>query len=205
VERRATVRFGSVRLVDQSTGILEPPRFDATRVNDPKKGTRDEERRGPFPIGVAFETKVPIEWYDEKFKNKYHSGGKDWDTLRFAETKALSSISGLFGQPDLLISPAVTLVAAEENQKFRLAVYGQGGIFTGRQIAPATEKLLVYTCNWLLGREEKLPRTDLKEWSYPRVALSESEKFYWRWGILGGLPLICAYLGMLMLIFRRVR
>lgn len=42
------------------------PRFEPTKPDDPNKGTLDEERRGPFPIGVALETKIPAEWYSDK-------------------------------------------------------------------------------------------------------------------------------------------
>lgn len=40
------------------------PKFEPAKSNDAKKGTRDEERRGPFPIGVAIEAAVPIDWFD---------------------------------------------------------------------------------------------------------------------------------------------
>jgi hypothetical protein len=41
------------------------PRFAPTEDDDPKKGTADEERHGPFPIGVAVETQVPASWFDK--------------------------------------------------------------------------------------------------------------------------------------------
>jgi hypothetical protein len=41
------------------------PRFVPTKETDPKKGTLEEMRRGPFPIGVAVETPIPASWYDK--------------------------------------------------------------------------------------------------------------------------------------------
>ncbi len=40
------------------------PKFDPTKQDATLRGTRDEERRGPFPVGVAVEVPVPIDWYD---------------------------------------------------------------------------------------------------------------------------------------------
>ena len=40
------------------------PRFEPPKPDDPNKGTRDERRRGSFPVGIALETTVPIEWSD---------------------------------------------------------------------------------------------------------------------------------------------
>jgi hypothetical protein len=44
----------------------EVPRFQPTKPDDPKKGTLDEERHGPFPIAAAVERKIPADWYEEK-------------------------------------------------------------------------------------------------------------------------------------------
>lgn len=41
------------------------PVFTPTKDDDPKKGTADEERDGPFPIGVAVEAQVPASWLDK--------------------------------------------------------------------------------------------------------------------------------------------
>jgi hypothetical protein len=126
---------------------------------DPDKGTLDEKRRGPFPIGVAVETTLPSSWYDN--------------------SKA---------------APA----------KVRVAAIGHGGFFAGAELPPAQEKLLLNTCNWLLGRDEYLPKAD-KEWSYPRVTLEERDKDLWRWGAQVALPLVFAYLGVVVLLVRRLR
>ena len=39
------------------------PRFKRPNRNDVAKGTVQEKRRGPFPVGVALEANVPLEWY----------------------------------------------------------------------------------------------------------------------------------------------
>jgi hypothetical protein len=40
------------------------PSFTPPKDDDPKKGTVEEPRTGPFPIGIAFETAAPAAWYD---------------------------------------------------------------------------------------------------------------------------------------------
>ena len=42
------------------------PQYEPPKADDPNKGTRDEKRRGPFPLAVAVETTVPAEWTDPK-------------------------------------------------------------------------------------------------------------------------------------------
>lgn len=39
------------------------PRFEPSKPDDPAKGTIEEKRRGPFPIGVAVPALIPKEWY----------------------------------------------------------------------------------------------------------------------------------------------
>lgn len=39
------------------------PRFEPPKPDDPDQATLDVKRRGPFPIGVAVETRVPADWY----------------------------------------------------------------------------------------------------------------------------------------------
>ncbi len=41
------------------------PRYTPPKDDDPKKGTVEEERRGPFPIGTAVETHLPPSWFDK--------------------------------------------------------------------------------------------------------------------------------------------
>jgi hypothetical protein len=90
----------------------------------------------------------------------------------------------------------------------RLAVLGQGGFFTGKSLPLAQEKLFVNTLNWLLGRDDQLPRDD-RVWSYPRVEEtippnSETESL-WMWGARLGLPVLFGFFGVVMWLFRRLR
>lgn len=41
------------------------PKFEAAKEGDSKKGTHAEERRGPFPIGVAIDGPLPKAWFDQ--------------------------------------------------------------------------------------------------------------------------------------------
>lgn len=90
----------------------------------------------------------------------------------------------------------------------RVAAIGQGGFFTGKELAPAQETLMVDTVNWLLGRDDYLPREG-QAWSYPRVPLDEEnharERMLWLWGARLGLPALFAYLGLVVLLVRRLR
>jgi hypothetical protein len=136
------------------------PRFEPAKPDDPTKGTLNEKRRGPFPIGVAVETQVPPEWYG-----------------------------------DTPAKPA----------DVRVAVIGNGGVFTGKDLSPAKEQLLLNTCNWLLGRDDLLTQADAPEWRYPRVSLAPRAHILWRWGGWLGLPALFAYLGLVVLLVRRLR
>src|SRR5262249_22973251 len=58
--------------------------------------------------------------------------------------------------------------------RVRVAVIGHGGPFLGTSLNPLQEKLLLDTCNWLLGRDDRLARTHddegnpIPQWRYPR-------------------------------------
>lgn len=41
------------------------PQYERPKPDDPNKGTPQERRRGPFPIGVAVETNLPTAWYGD--------------------------------------------------------------------------------------------------------------------------------------------
>jgi len=135
------------------------PRLEPPKADDDSKGTLDEKRRGPFPIGVAVETPLPADWYVEKGT-----------------------------------TPATVRVAA----------IGSGHIFVGPDLSPAKEELLLDTCNWLLGRDNLLRRSD-QVWSFPRVSLGQREHTLWNWGAWFGLPGLCLYLGLVVLMRRRLR
>jgi hypothetical protein len=91
-----------------------------------------------------------------------------------------------------------------ETKTVRVAAIGHGHIFVGEELSPAKEQLLLNTCNWLLGREDRLPREGT-EWRYPRAHLSEMEQMLWQWGMLVGLPALVAYVGVIVVMIRRLR
>jgi hypothetical protein len=86
----------------------------------------------------------------------------------------------------------------------RLAVLGHGAVFSGINLSPVREKLLLDTCNWLLGRDDLLAQDNVT-WEYPRVNLSDTSLSLWQWGTRLGLPLLFVYLGMVVLMVRRMR
>jgi hypothetical protein len=135
------------------------PTYQPPKPDDPTRNTPDEERRGPFPIGVAVQTPVPAEWHD---------------------------------------SPSATPAVV------RVAVIGQGGFFTGKELKPAQERLMLNTCNWLLARDDRLPRDD-RPWSYPRVWLDDYGRTLWILGALLGLPGLFLYFGGVVRLWRQMR
>jgi hypothetical protein len=135
------------------------PRYEPPKPDDPTRGTLDEKRQGPFPIGIAFETTVPATWYTG------------------SNTKPTS---------------------------VRVAVIGQGGVFTGNELSPGKQELLLESCNWLLGRDDLLS-ANAEEWRYPRVGLDKRGQFLWHWGTFIGLPALFAFFGCAVLMFRRLR
>jgi hypothetical protein len=97
---------------------------------------------------------------------------------------------------------------SDKPARVRLAVIGQGGFFTGRKLPAAQEKLFVQTINWLLGRDDRLPR-DEHLWSYPRINETmppdSPREYLWLWGARLGLPVLFLYLGFVVVLFRRLR
>jgi hypothetical protein len=168
------------------------PKYEPPKPDDAKRGTRDEERRGPFPIGVAIETPVPAEWRNEKlaaYQAAFAAGG-------VAAGTALA---------DVALDPAVYAPKADR-PTVRVVAFGHGGLFTGKKLDPAQEKLLLHTLNWQLRRTDRLPQAaDGARWEYPRVALGPSERTLWHLGTFAGLPLLCGYFGLLVLMTRKVR
>lgn len=176
------------------------PEFAPAKPDDPKRGTRDEERKGPFPIGAAIERAVPAEWFQPK--------------LVAEQARAIvgGAVGGWTGLTPLVVEPEhyANLLKPEDRPSLptvRVAVYGHGGLIAGKTLDPAHEKLIVHTLNWQLKRDDRLPkdRPAEEKWQYPRVALSEKQSLYWRLGTAVGLPLACGYLGVLMLMLRKVR
>jgi hypothetical protein len=86
----------------------------------------------------------------------------------------------------------------------RLAAIGHGGLFVGSSLSPLKEKLLLDVTNWLLGRDDLLTKTE-QTWQYPRVPLSSTANALWQWGTRLGMPVLFVYLGLVVLMVRRLR
>ncbi len=87
----------------------------------------------------------------------------------------------------------------------RVAVIGQGEVFVGAELSPAHERLFLQTANWLLGRNDYLPRAD-HPWSYPRVPLPADSLEHDLWvGGVWALPVLFGYLGLIVWLLRRLR
>jgi len=91
-----------------------------------------------------------------------------------------------------------------EAPPLRVAAIGQGGVFIGPTLSPAREKLLLDTCNWLLGRDGQLTREGA-EWKYPRVALEDRARTLWWLGAVIGLPALFFWLGSVVVLRRFTR
>lgn len=172
------------------------PKFEPTTVDDPKKNTSEEERSGPFSVGVAIETKVPAEWFDDKLEAAQSAAGIGAAAggLGLAATTLLMDAEAFAAPGTLAERPTVRIVA-----------FGHGGMFVGKELSPAQEQLLLHTVNWQLHRDDLLPR-DVepgKRWQFPRVPMSEQKKTLWKFVTLVGLPMLFAYLGIVVLMTRR--
>ena len=114
------------------------------------------------------------------------------------------------GQFPIGVAVEVPLPAAwgtdAKGKSVRVAAIGQGEAFVGTELKPPQERLLLQTVNWLLGRDDYLPQAE-HPWSYPRLALTPEapEHRLWLWGARLGLPVLFAYLGFVVLLFRRLR
>jgi hypothetical protein len=96
--------------------------------------------------------------------------------------------------------------------KARVAAIGHGGVFIGPTLSPAKEKLLLDVCNRLLGRDDLLTKGgEENRWQYPRLILAddteaaETRQALWQWGARLGMPVLFAYLGLVVLLVRRLR
>ena len=168
------------------------PKYDPAKPGDPGRGTRDEERRGPFPVGVAVEVPVPAEWVVKE---------------PYPDQQKVAALLPVFDGGLSALGMTLVANADEDRPTVRVVAYGHGGLFTGERLTPAQETLLLHTVNWQLGREDRLPQDAAadEKWRFPRVALSEREYAAWRWGTFLGLPLVCVYLGLIVLMVRKVR
>ena len=180
------------------------PKYDPSKPDDPKKNTHNEERKGPFPVGVALQVPVPLEWLE---KSAFPEQPKDASAqLPIAEQEQLTAFLPTF---DGGLSAALLTAAAEKVKRptVRIAVFGHGGLFTGKSLNPASETLLLHTLNWQLKRDDRLPQDvpEGEKWRFPRVELNDRGFALWRWGTFLGLPMLCGYAGLIVLMARKVR
>jgi hypothetical protein len=90
-------------------------------------------------------------------------------------------------------------------QEVRVAAIGNGGLFVDDETTQAKERLLVDTCNWLVGRDDHLAHDSGARWQYPRLAMSEQTKNLWVFAMWVGLPALFLYLGCIVLMIRGLR
>ncbi len=172
---------------DDEGEIVAVPRYEPTLSTDKNWNTRMAERRGPFSVGVAIESKIPAAWVNEDYGNE-----------QFA--------AALLTPLDSVLATGLTVAANKlDRPTQRLVVFGSGNIFSGPKLEPPQEKLLLHSVNWLSGREDRLPRADLPAWQFPRVEMSDREFKLWRYGTAFGLPLVAVYLGLMVTMVRRLR
>ncbi len=171
------------------------PKFEATKPTDERKGTRNEERKGSFSVGLAVEVPIPAEWIDDKAVAAY-----------------AASVVGAFATnpPGLAFSTTnpdrFHAAMTKDVKTTRLVVFGHGGLFNGKDLDPGRETLLLQSVHWSLKRDDQMPREAAEgNWRYPRVELSPVEHAGWRWGTFLGLPLLAAYFGLIVLMLRRLR
>jgi hypothetical protein len=50
-----------------------------------------------------------------------------------------------------------------------------------------------------------LPKSNQPTWQYPRVEMSSENKELWHWGAFLGLPGLFVYIGLVVLMLRRLR
>ncbi|QJW95204.1 coiled-coil domain-containing protein [Frigoriglobus tundricola] len=177
-------------VLDRTGRPARVPKYNPTGLDDPKKGTRDEERKGPFPIAVALENRVPAAWVTEEYEPEQ------------AAAALLAPLDGTF-------ATGLTVAANRlDRPTQRTVVFGSGTMFNATKLTPPEEKLLLHTVNWLTNREDRLPKAATAgepEWHYPRVAMTERDRLLWRFGTAVGLPMVAAYGGLLAMMRRRMR
>lgn len=157
------------------------PKFDPAKPDDPKKGTRDEERRGSFPVAVAVEVPVPADWFAD----------------------ARPDVAAVAGGTAAAAKPP----APADRPTVRVVALGSGGLFTGKKLEPANETLLLHAVNWQLRRDDRLPQdlADADKWRFPRADLTPRQFRLWHLAAFVGLPALTVYLGLLALMARKVR
>jgi hypothetical protein len=172
----------------------DQPAPTSSKSDSAVRGNLDARRLAPFPVGVAADVVLPISW------------GRNAAVLHSAAWAWAHPPATVIDACLALRVAAVPPNADTRTDRVRVAVIGQGDVFVGSQLSPARERLFLQTANWLLGRDEALPRA-AHPWSYPRVALlpGSEEHNYWLWGTRLGLPVLFAYFGCVVLLWRRLR
>ena len=170
------------------------PKFEPTKPDDPKKGTREEEKKQQFLVGVAAAVPVPPAWLNP--------------TVYAAAVAAGGPLGVGLPLGDLAMAAAPgELLGGANRPTVRVAVFGHGGLFNGPKLEPGQEALLLNTVNWQLRRDDRLPTAvpAADQWRFPRVPLDEKRQTYWSLGAWLGLPLLAAVLGTVALMLRRLR
>lgn len=156
------------------------------------KRSWNEDR--PFPMGKSYRPTPPKE---DAARGSLMGKGNGPFTLGVAVEKVVPM--NWYGSKDA--APT----------KVRVAVIGHGGIFSGAELTPVKEKLLVDTCNWLIGRDDLLARQERPDpnrglWKFPRLEnFSENEKSLWNLGMQIVLPVFFIYLMVVVLMVRHLR
>jgi hypothetical protein len=183
VERRRTADGRIAR-------VIRVPEFEPTTPTDPEWGTPRAVRKGPFPVGVAIESRIPAAWVNEEYGR---------------EQLAAAVLSTML-PADAVMASALSVAARQLDRKTeRLVVFGSGNLFSGPTLKPAEQELLLHSVNWLTGRADRLPRGDLPAWTYPRVAMSDRDLTLWQFGTAVGLPVLAIYIGLVAMMLRRLR
>ncbi len=214
----AEIMFAGKESWNESQPVPEDdtiPKFDPAKPGDPKKGTLDEERRGPFPVGVAVETPVPADWFDPTGLSKSAQPVAAAAGVAAAVPTAPVGFGAEYPAAALMLpfdgglyAAGLTLAAEKlKRPTVRIVALGHGGLFTGKELDPAQRTLLLDTLNWQLHRDDRLPADvpEAQKWRYPRADLSAREFFAWRWVTFAGLPLLIVYVGLIALMVRKVR
>ena len=164
---------------------------------------------------MAVETPVPADWFEPTSLPSHAQPTAAAVGVAAAYPNAPRGLAAGYPAAALalrldggLLAAGLTLAAQKvERPTVRVVALGHGGLFTGSQLDPAQQTLLLHTLNWQLHRDDRLPADvpDDKKWRYPRADLSGREFFAWRWLTFAGLPLLTAYVGLIALMVRKVR
>jgi hypothetical protein len=86
-------------------------------------------------------------------------------------------------------------------------VIGESWWLVGPSLDPARERLAVDLSQWLVGRDDTLARKPgvENEWRYPRLGMTPREQGLWSRAALLGFPVLAAFSGFAVLLYRRLR